>query len=856
MLKTLKKTGIYFHEAENVIYLRNFALENYLKNIKRGLMKKIFLNRGFLALVLGLMTIPFFCTGCGSQKDSDVVDKIIVIQGDNQCALPGQEFPKEVRLEIQGKLKPGLFGGKGSRSPVAGVKLLVVPLEGSDLRTSATTLESNSGGGVSFKAFAGKKLGDHYLKVIPVGHESKSITIRFINGIAIKGAEQQGAAGYYLGNPIQVEVFNGDGKPLSGVPVFFSIESTPNKQKTVASLKNSSAVTSDEGIAETQLKLGEKTGEYKINVEVADPHHNLHIRGITVTELGLNLTELIVTVLGGLAIFIFGMSLMSDGLQIVAGDKMRSILHFFARNRIVAAMAGMMVTAVIQSSSACTVMVIGFVNAGLLNLTQAIGIVFGANIGTTVTAQIISFKLSGLAFPAIVIGLLLAIFKKQTVVKGWGESILGFGLLFLGMSTMSHQLKIIGSFPVFVQFFQTFDCSPVNGFMPIGAVVGAIGIGALVTLIIQSSSASMGIVLALAAGGLINFYTSVPLILGTNIGTTVTAGLASLAANKRAKQAALAHFLFNVIGSFLMIILFYVPYPNTDIPIFMYLINHVTQGDVFAEIPQNVARHIAMAHTFFNVLNVILLLPFIGIIAKICMAIIPVKDEKIVFQQLEPHLLDTPSIALEQSIQSIRYMLKESWQMVETAMNKHFLPGEMNDESANNLEQREEKIDQLQIDITKYLVELTKRELSEPQANIIPLLMHCTNDAERIADHTENIMGLTKRLIKSKRELSPDGKEEMTQIWKVLSDQAKNVIRALHSSSAENVSLALSDEKRINKLAARFENAHVKRLSKGNCNPLVGIIFIEMMAELEKVGDHLSNIAERAPEIQKHYIDI
>ncbi len=421
-------------------------------------------------------------------------------------------------------------------------------------------------------------------------------------------------------DPLVVKVVNAQGKAAKGVPVYFKLASVPSKSK--ASMQKSCVITNDEGIAENNLKIGSKTGEYNINVEVADSKNNYHIRGINVRELGLDIWSVAISVLGGLAIFIFGMKQMSDGLQKVAGAKMKQILHFFTSNRFVAVLAGAFITAVIQSSSATTVMVIGFVNAGLLNLFQSIGIIFGANIGTTVTAQIISFKLEGLALPAITIGLLIMFFKYR-MAKGWGETLLGFGLLFFGMSIMSNELKMLGTFPTFTSFFQTFDCTSVNGAMPIGAVMGAIGIGTLVTVVIQSSSASTGIVLALAGGGLINFYTAVPLIIGTNIGTTITAVLASLAANRHAKQAACAHCLFNFSGAIVMMILFYVPWGPDNIPVFMYMINAITSGDVFAAVPQNIVRHIAMAHTMFNLFNVILLLPFIGIIAKICSIVRP-----------------------------------------------------------------------------------------------------------------------------------------------------------------------------------------------------------------------------------------
>lgn len=806
-------------------------------------------------LIAGLLASLFIISGCDRYKESKV-DKIHIVQGDNQCALPKSECKKELIVELQGPNVKGLFGGKGNRYPVVGVKVRFEPLPGSSLKIIPPVAESDSGGGVRVKIKTGKDLGDQYLKIIPEGSQ-KTKTIRIINGISIEGDYQEGYVGTSLKKPIAIKVVASDGTPVKGAPVFFRVSDSPEKRKIKASVKKEEVLTNDLGIAETGFKFGNKTGEYKVTAEVMDKSRGIYIRGIEIPEMGLDLSGLIFTVLGGLAIFIYGMKMMSDGLQLVAGAKMKTILHFFTSNRFAAILAGTLVTAVIQSSSACTVMVIGFVNAGLLELTQAIGIVFGANIGTTVTAQMISFKLGWLSLPAIILGLLIMMLAKQTFVKGWGQTVFGFGILFFGMEMMGDELKLIGNFPAFIDFFKTFNCYPVSGEMPILAVLGAIGIGTLMTVVIQSSSASIGIILALAGSGLIDFYTSVPLILGTNIGTTVTAVIAAIPANKPSKQTALAHLLFNVLGTVLMILFFYVPYPGTNYPVFLRFINMTTRGDVFAEIPQNLVRHIAMAHTFFNVINVILFLPFIGLIAKLCNMIVHVeKEEPIELKYLEPHLLNTPSIAIEQAIHSIRYMVKEAWSMVQKATNECFMNEKTDIKITSELAQREDKVDALQQEVTDYLVQLTSRKLTEPQSAIIPFLMHCTNDAERIADHTENILSLAKRLEESSNKISSSGKKDLEDMWKILSDQAGNVIACLNNTDKENIDIALDDEREINTLADKLEESHVMRLREGECDPVVGIIFIEMISELERIGDHLSNIAERAPQVQKHHVQL
>ena len=802
-----------------------------------------------LTAVAGML----FFSGCGDSGDK-IVKKIKILQGNNQCAAPNSACTKELKIELLGPKKKGMFGGKGDQAPVVGIKVIFKPLSDSDVKIVCDNNVTNHGGVVKAKIFTGKKLGDQYIKIIPEGFEKASKTIRVVSGVKLTGASQEAFAGEELEDPISLTVYNSDGTPAKGVPVYFWLSSSPEK-KHHSKLSKSRVLTDASGTAETNFKIGSKTGVYKIVAEVDSPKMN--VRGLIVEELGMNLwglKGLILTVLGGLAIFIFGMKQMTDGLQLVAGDKMKSILNFFTKNRVAAIMAGTVVTGVIQSSSACTVMVVGFVNAGLLSLEQAIGVVFGANIGTTVTAQLISFKLGLIAFPCIAIGVIIMMVSKRFMLRAWAGVLMGFGMLFFGLGIMSGALKIIAKFPSIVGFFSQFDCSPLQGgSMPIGAVLGAVAIGTMMTVLIQSSSATIGIALALASSGLINFYTAVPLILGDNIGTTVTANLAALGANRRSKQTAFAHFVFNFFGTSYMIILFYFTW--NGYPVFMELVNRVTPGNVFDG--ENIVRHIAMAHSMFNIFNVVLFLPFIALIAKFCNFIIPIPEgEKETIIHLEPHLLDTPSIAIEQTIQSLRYMLKESWKMINRAMEDCFLKGKVDDSLKRKLEEREEKIDQLQKDITKYLVQLTERPLNEHQAAIIPLLMHCTNDAERVADHTENIIALTQRCEETKNHLSGAALDDMNHLWKVLREQAEHVIAGLDSTSKTEVNLAKKSDMEVDKLADKLENNHVERLNSGSCKVDAGIIFIEMVSELEKIGDHFANISERTPKIQKHHVEL
>ncbi len=810
---------------------------------------------GFRFTLVAAVAALLFAGGCGERQESEVAS-IRVIQGDEQCAPPNSSCAKELRFELLGPKRKGFLMGKGSVSPVPGVQVRFEAASGSDLTVECDKPVSDAGGMVKATLKTGAKFGDQYLKIVPNGFESASKTIRVISGVELKGGGQEAFAGSNLKRPISLRVFASDGSPVAGVPVFFKIVSTPSS-KSGAKLADARVVTDKTGTAATRMKIGDVTGTYHLSAEVAAPDKGYAARGIDIKELGINLwgaKGLILIVLGGLAIFIYGMKLMTDGLQLVAGDKMKQVLYFFTKNRIAAVFAGAIVTGVIQSSSACTVMVVGFVNAGLLSLRQAIGVVFGANIGTTVTAQIISFKLHTIALPCITAGLIVMMISKKTSWRGTASAIMGFGMLFFGLHIMSHELKLIAKFPSIVNFFKQFDCSPtvLGGAMPLGAVLGAVAIGTLMTVVIQSSSATIGIALALASSNLINFYTAVPLILGDNIGTTVTANLAALGANRRSKQAALAHFLFNIFGTTYMILLFYVPYDG--VPIYLKLIDAITPGDVF--VGENISRHIAMAHTMFNVFNVLLFLPLISPVAKICEWMIPVDESKDTVSLLEPHLLDTPVLAIEQTIKTIRHMTKEAWEMNVEAVEHVFMRGKAGNKRAKELAEREENMDQLQAEATEYLARLTERPLTEPQAALIPLLMHCVNDAEKIADRAENVIALSRRAKESKSPISDSAMSELANMWTVLKQQASHVISSIDSTDKKGANLAIKNERTINKLADKLEDNHIARLGKGKCHPVSGIIFLEMVSELEKIGDGLANIAERVPEIQKHHLAI
>ena len=548
------------------------------------------------------------------------------------------------------------------------------------------------------------------------------------------------------------------------------------------------------------------------------------------------MTMLLLNVFGGLAIFIFGMKLMSDGLHNVAGDKMRTVLRLFSANRFVGILSGATVTAVIQSSSASTVMVIGFVNAGLLTLVQAIAIIFGANIGTTITAQIVAFDIKWIIMPSIILGLLLS-FVPARSIRNWSETVIGLGFIFLGMTTMSSQLKTLASDPAFMQLFQTFNCAPVDGVIPPLALLGAIGVGVVATFIVQSSSAVSGIVIALGVGGLVDIYTAVALILGSNIGTTVTAQLASLTANRVAKQAALAHTLFNVLGVVIIAGTFWFTIDGE--PIFFKAVTWFSDGN-------DLPRQIANAHTLFNVTATVVLVGFIPLLAKICERVIPLDKGQTKFQRLEQHLLYTPSIALAQTAGALRKMLKKSWQIVDCTLCLYNKNDEKNQAVLKQLEKREADIDERQKDITDYLAKLMQVKLTTQEAEQIPLLLHCTNDAERLGDLAADIRDIMNRIDSNGYKFSEKAEKEFDDLHALLTSLADLAIRLLEKKSTDTLLEAKGTKRKMKDLLNAVEADHMARVNGGSCLPEVSILYLELLENLRKIYKNVANIIDRA----------
>lgn len=489
-------------------------------------------------------------------------------------------------------------------------------------------------------------------------------------------------------------------------------------------------------------------------------------------------------------------------------------------------MVGTGITALIQCSSATTVMVVGFVNAGLMNLAQSIGVIMGANIGTTITAQLIAFNITQYALPAIGVGLGLHLFGTRKVVKDIGQFLLGFGLLFLGFQFMKSPTVPLRESGILEGLFVNFSNNP---FLALLA-------GVAMTVIIQSSSATIGMIMALAVAGL-SFEAAIPLLLGCNIGTCVKVTLASIGTTISARRAAMVHIIFNIVGTMVVF---------SILPFYTNFIRWLTGLLSFG--PPAIDREIANAHTIFNILNTIIFLPFVGVLVKVLKKVVPGED-KIAEggpRYLEEHLLNTPSIAIEQARREIVRMLTIARQMVGDGMN-----GFLNKDHRTlvRVAPQETAVDNLQEAITHYLVKISERNLTSHQAEQLPALMHTVNDIERIGDHAENLVELAERTIGNKLPFTQTAIAELRQFYNQTDGMIEKTSRAFETNDQELAKQVLQQEEQINTLYSRLRQNHIQRLKEGQCYVLSGIVFLDFLNNFEKMGDHLTNIAEATSDI-------
>ncbi|WP_434310939.1 Na/Pi cotransporter family protein [Hominifimenecus sp. rT4P-3] len=543
---------------------------------------------------------------------------------------------------------------------------------------------------------------------------------------------------------------------------------------------------------------------------------------MTVSDIGM-----LFQFVGGLGMFLYGMNTMAEGLQQSAGGKMKKWLEILTNNRLMGVIAGALITAVIQSSSATTVMVVGFVNAGLLSLNQAVGVIMGANIGTTVTSWLVSMSEWGSIlkpefFAPLLIGAgaLMQMFSKKSGRKRVGEILLGFGILFVGLSFMSGAIEPYRNAPVFASAFALLGKNPILGILT----------GAAVTAVIQSSSASVGILQTLAKNGVVTWNSAIYITLGQNIGTCVTALLASAGGHKTAKRAAVIHLLFNVIGavifgagSFLLLVLF----PKWGIQ------------------PVN-SVGISVFHTVFNVTNTLLLFPFAGKLVKLSEKLLPEEvggeNDPIqgVRQRLAEYRSDTPAFALEAATYEVAAMGNVCLKNVRTAMDAL---KNRDEDAVRQVLKREDEIDQLETLLTEYMVKLNHLPLNEAQSMQLRNLIYTINDLERMGDHAENLAELAQTRIQNDLEFSPMALEE-------LSGMGACVTEAVECAISSRTHLRICDVKRVEELEKtvdakekKFRGEHIDRLACGDCQAHAGVIFLDAISNLERICDHAENIA-------------
>ncbi len=529
--------------------------------------------------------------------------------------------------------------------------------------------------------------------------------------------------------------------------------------------------------------------------------------------------EVIFTLVGGLGLFIYGIHLMGEGLQNAAGDRMRSLLKVLTKNRIMGAGVGAFITALIQSSSATTVMLVGFVNAGLMGLRQAIVVILGAHIGTTITGQIIAFKLTDYALPFIALGSAFYLFVNKRFWKFLGLFFLGFGILFLGLNIMTSGIEPLAADPTVRAIFIAFSKNPFLGILT----------GAVLTAIFQSSSVTTGIIIGLGVMGLLDLKAAVPLVFGCNIGTCATAMLASIGTTIAARRTAFAHILIQILGAIIFL-------PTLFIfnGIFIRMVGY-TSNDI--------ARQIANTHTIFNIATTLLFIPFVDVFARLVKKLIPGEDIIIDTQPkfLEKHLLLTPTIAIDASIKEMIRMTELACSMFDDAI-KGFLRGDL---KALKLVSRKEKVvDNLQEAITNYLMELMQKEISPEIANKIPSLLHSVNDIERIGDHSENLTELSERKIALGLPFSSEGEEDIKAMAALLKKMGAVTVESLNTYDLEKAKEVLELEKQVNELTFQLSENHINRLTQRKCKVLSGIIFLDMVSNFEKIGDHLTNVAQ------------
>lgn len=543
----------------------------------------------------------------------------------------------------------------------------------------------------------------------------------------------------------------------------------------------------------------------------------------------MDYVSIIIPFVGGLGMFIYGMQIMAQGLENAAGDRMKSLLGVLTKNKFFGVLLGAFITAVIQSSSATTVMVVGFVNAGIMNLQQAMGVIMGANVGTTITGWLVSsvewaefLSPSTLAPLAIMLGVIIMLTGKRRSSKDVSSIVIGFGLLFVGISTMSASVAPLKDSEAFCSIFVKLGHNPILGIIA----------GAVVTAVIQSSSASVGILQSLAAAGLVPFGAAIYIIMGQNIGTCVTAILSSMGAKKNAKTAALMHLLFNIIGTVLFSIVAII-YLKTVNP--AWATGTITQ------------TQISMVHTIFNIATTVMLFPLSDYIIKLAKKIGKVedgeKDDSMVL--LDERMMETPSLALQSLFSEVirmGHIVEKSLQVAKDVLFS------LNEDEIQLLREDEEAVDKLSAGITSYAIKLTSLQISQREHQDVAHILQVVSDMERISDYCENISEFAEALAEKKVMFSEVGREHLTEMIEVCTDSYLNALKAFEENDKDSALKTIEKETEADGMEISLRAKHIERLTNNQCNTEAGIVFLDTLVCMERISDHARNIAEEVLE--------
>ena len=525
--------------------------------------------------------------------------------------------------------------------------------------------------------------------------------------------------------------------------------------------------------------------------------------------------DIALPVLGGLGLFLYGMTVMGNGLQKAAGNRLKKIIGALTSNRFLGVLVGAAVTMIIQSSGATTVMVIGFVNAGIMSLVQATGVIMGANIGTTITAQLIAFNLTDYAPIAVIIGVALFLVSKKKKTKDVAEILIGIGILFIGMDMMGDGLEPLSEIPAFAKVMTSLD-NPVLGML--------VGFG--LTTMLQSSSAATGLLQALAVQGLINMNVIFPILMGENIGSTTTALLSSIGANKTAKRAALIHLIFNIVGA----------------TIFMLVLRYPVEMLVKYLSPDNLSRQIANSHSFFNILNVIIQFPFAIYLVKVVERLVPGEEEgeKPATIYLDERIIETPSIAIGQTNKEV---LRMGNIVLESLKVAHRALIDREYKEVEKILGTEVLVNKIEREITEYLVKLSNAPISQREHEEVNHLLYTINDIERIGDHVENMGELAQYMEEHEIIFSPEAVEGLKIMFSKCETIVEKTMQCFEFMDQEIAQEVVGLEERIDILEEKNRAGHIGRLNQGLCMTEPGIMFLDTLSNLERVADHSVNIA-------------